>query len=108
MNIVFHLNISAAVKKKLKNCTKNGLQGINVSKLRLPKGLKCCLKLFFIVGMGKAKKKKNSFRSPRASLSNLRVNVGFLKKNKKNIKYIYIYKKERKKDPLVFQLQKSM
>ena len=38
-------------KRKLINYTKNELQGINILKLRLPNGLKCCLN-FFIVGMG--------------------------------------------------------
>ena len=42
----------------------------------------------------KAKQIYNSFRSPRASLQNLRVNVFFLKL--------------KKKIPLVFHLQKSM
>ena len=39
------------LKRKLINYTKNELQGINILKLRLPNGLKCCLN-FFIVGMG--------------------------------------------------------
>ena len=30
-------------KRKLTNYTKNELQGINILKLRLPNGLKCCL-----------------------------------------------------------------
>ena len=38
-------------KRKLINYTKNELQGINILKLRLPNGFKCCLN-FFIVGMG--------------------------------------------------------
>ena len=39
------------LKRKLINYTKNELQGINILKLRLPNGLKCCFN-FFIVGMG--------------------------------------------------------
>ena len=39
------------LKRKLINYTKNELQGINILKLRLPNGFKCCLN-FFIVGMG--------------------------------------------------------
>ena len=38
-------------KRKLINYTKNELQSINILKLRLPNGFKCCLN-FFIVGMG--------------------------------------------------------
>ena len=34
-------------KRKLINDTKNELQGINILKLRLPNGLKCCLKFFY-------------------------------------------------------------
>ena len=34
-------------KSKLINYTKNELQGINILKLRLPSGLKCCLKFFY-------------------------------------------------------------
>ena len=35
------------LKRKLINYTKNELQGINILKLRLPNGLKCCLKFFY-------------------------------------------------------------
>ena len=34
-------------KRKLINYTKNELQGINILKLRLPNGLKCCLNFFY-------------------------------------------------------------
>ena len=34
-------------KRKLINYTKNELQGINILKLRLPNGLKCCLKFCY-------------------------------------------------------------
>ena len=34
-------------KRKLINYTKNELQGINILKLRLPNGLKCCLKFVY-------------------------------------------------------------
>ena len=34
-------------QRKLINYTKNELQGINILKLRLPNGLKCCFKFFY-------------------------------------------------------------
>ena len=33
--------------RKLTNYTKNELQDINILKLRLPNGLKCCLNFFY-------------------------------------------------------------
>ena len=35
------------VKRKLIDYTTNEFQGINILKLRLPNGLKCCLKFFY-------------------------------------------------------------
>ena len=36
-----------ALKRKLINYTKNESQDINILKLRLPNGLKCCLNFFY-------------------------------------------------------------
>ena len=38
------------LKRKLINYTQNELQGINILKLRLPNGLKCCLNFFSVHG----------------------------------------------------------